>query len=108
MDANAYVRAILRGEHNVLCRVHSHLRRWVQKLLDNGDAVPDDKLWMIHYAAKKLVAMDRTTNRRLVLRRREWEATVRSRVVRSRVVTDVATLLPQTAADTDHWTVKRS
>lgn len=103
MDANAYVRAILRGERNVLCRVHSHLRRWVQKLLDNGDVVPDDKLWMIHHAAKKLVAMDRTANRRLVLRRREWEATVRSRVV-----TDVATLLPQTATDTDHWTAQRS
>ena len=102
MDTNAYVSAILRGEHNVLSRVHSHLRRWVQELLDNGDVVPNDKLWLIQRAAKKLVALDRTANRRLIRRRREWEATVRSRVV-----TDVATLMPQTAADSDHWTAQR-
>jgi hypothetical protein len=101
MDANAYVRAILRGERNVLSRIHSHLRRWVQKLLDNGDVVPNDKLWMIQHAAKKLVVLDRTANRRLVQRRREWKKTVASRVV-----TDVATPIQQTAADADHW--KRS
>ena len=107
MDANAYVRAILRGERNVLCRVHSHLRRYLQKLLDNGDVVPDDKMWMVHHAAKKLVALDRTANRRLALRRLQRKKTLSAYVVRG--VTDVAPpLLPQTAADTDHWTAQRS